>query len=453
MPSASHKDCAHNRGISAQVIEHIARAKSEPVWMREWRLAAFKVFQAMPLPNYGVDLSAIDFENICFYCRPVDSATRSWDDVPAAIKDTFEQLGIPKAEHDALAGLGVQFESEMLYKNLKATWQEQGVIFCSMDEAVQQYPELVQSHIGTIVPPHDNKFAALNSAVWSGGSFIYVPQGVTVELPVQAYFRMQQERMGQFERTLIIADKHSNVHYIEGCSAPLYSTHSLHSAVVEIIVHEHARVRYTTIQNWSTNVYNLVTKRAFVHAHAQMEWVDGNFGSAVTMKYPCMILAGESAKGSLVSLSVASAGQHQHTGAKVIHKAPKTTAHVVSKSMCKQSGIATYVGYSKVEKDAHDSKSYVRCDALMMDDESKSYAYPDICVETDDADIGHEASVSSLDQQQLTYLLSRGLTMNAARMLIVNGCVGSFVDELPLEYAIELNRLIALEINRSGEFP
>lgn len=451
MLSLCHSQCAHRRGISSDVVHHISTTKGEPSWMLSWRLAAYEVFMSMPMPDLGVDLSGVDFDQICFYCKPFDQMARSWDDVPAYIKDTFDKLGVPQAEQNALAGVGAQFESEMLYKSLKKTWAEQGVIFCSMDDAVNQYPELVRSYLATVVPVGDNKFAALNSAVWSGGSFIYVPKNIAIELPVQAYYRMQQERMGQFERTLIIADEASSVHYIEGCSAPLYSANSLHSAVVEIVVCDRAHVRYTTIQNWSTNVYNLVTKRAIVHAHAHMEWVDGNFGSKVTMKYPCMILAGKYAKGSLMSLAIAGHGQHQHTGCKVIHKASGTCAHVQSKSISKGSGIATYVGCVRADEQAHHVKSYVRCDALMMDTESKAQAFPVICVCNDNADIGHEASVQSLDQQQLIYLMSRGLDQLSARSLIVNGFVGSFVDELPMEYSIELNRLIMLELEQSRD--
>ena len=446
---ADHSQCTHERGLSRAVIEHISSCKDEPEWMRAWRLAAYESFVQAPMPTWGVDLSALDLSQICFYCKPFQSQARSWDDVPLYIKDTFEKLGIPQAEQHALAGVSAQFESEILYKNLKATWQVQGVIFCSMDEAVRLYPEIVRTYLGSIVPVNDNKFAALNSAVWSGGSFIYVPKGVTIELPVQAYFRMQAERMGQFERTLIIADQGCSVHYLEGCSAPLYSTQSLHSAVVEIVVLDRARVRYTTIQNWSTNVYNLVTKRAIVETDGHIEWIDGNFGSSATMKYPCMILQGEHARGFMMSLAVAGPGQHQHTGGKIIHRAPHTHATIISKSICHSGGITAYVGSVVVEPVAHGARSHVQCDSLMLDNQSRTTSSPYIKVGNAQAEVGHEASVSSLDEQQIFYLASRGMCKQVIRALLINGFVGSFVNELPMEYAIELNRLIMLEMDQS----
>lgn len=449
MMHAKHAECTHERGLSRSVVEYISSCKHEPEWMRAWRLSAYDAFVSAPMPTWGVDLLPLDLSRICFYCKPFEAQARSWADVPADIKDTFEKLGIPQAEQHALAGVSAQFESEILYKNLKDTWAAQGVIFCSMDDAVRLYPEMVRSYIGSIVPVNDNKFAALNSAVWSGGSFIYVPKGVTIELPVQAYFRMQAERMGQFERTLIIADEQCSVHYLEGCSAPLYSTQALHSAVVEIVVSNGAHVRYTTIQNWSTNVYNLVTKRALVNAHAHMEWIDGNFGSAATMKYPCMILQGEHAQGFMMSLAVAGAGQHQHTGGKVIHRASNTDATIISKSISHSGGITAYVGSIVVEPDAHGAHSHVQCDTLMLDDLSRATSSPYIKIGNSDADIGHEASVSSFDEQHLFYLASRGIGKQVARALLVNGFVGSFINELPMEYAIELNRLIMLEMDQS----
>lgn len=449
MMHANHCQCAHERGLCPAVIEYMSSCKHEPAWMLEWRIKAFEAFLRASMPTWGPDLSALDFSQICFYCKPFDKQVSSWDDVPAHIKDTFEKLGIPQAERYALAGVGAQLESEMLYKSLQSSWAAQGVIFCSMDDAVRLYPDMVRAYLGSIVPINDNKFAALNSAVWSGGSFIYVPKGVTIELPVQAYFRMQAERMGQFERTLIIADEQASVHYLEGCSAPLYTTQSLHSAVVEIFVAERAHVRYTTIQNWSTNVYNLVTKRARVKADAHIEWIDGNFGSGITMKYPCMILDGEHAKGFMMSLAVAGANQHQHTGGKIIHRASNTTGTIISKSISHSGGTTAYVGNIVVKPAAHGAKAHVQCDSLMLDDKAHSTSYPSMQIANPYAEVGHEASVSSFDEQQLFYLASRGIDYHVARALVVHGFVDSFINELPMEYAIELNRLIMLEMDKS----
>lgn len=449
MMYAKHQQCSHELGLSQSTIEHISVCKNEPAWMRSWRLAAYESFIQASMPTWGVDLSALDLSQICFYCKPFESQASTWDDVPSHIKDTFEQLGIPQAEQHALAGVSAQFESEILYKSLKESWQAQGVVFCSMDEAVQLYPDKVQHYLGSIVPMNDNIFAALNSAVWSGGSFIYVPKGVTIELPVQAYFRMQAERMGQFERTLIIAEEQCSVHYLEGCSAPLYSTQSLHSAVVEIVVGAGAHVRYTTIQNWSTNVYNMVTKRALVGADAHMEWVDGNFGSSATMKYPCMILQGDRAKGCMISLAVAGASQHQHTGGKVIHRGHDTHATIMSKSISHSGGIAGYIGSVVVEPEASGARSHVQCDSLMLDNKSRATSSPYMKIGNADAHIGHEASVSSFDEQQFLYLASRGIGKQVTRALLINGFVGSFVNELPMEYAVELNRLLMLEMDHS----
>ncbi len=437
------------KGISQSVVEYISASKHEPDWMRSWRLAAYEQFNALPLPTWGVDLSALDVDDICFYSKPFQAQAYSWKDVPAEIKDTFEKLGIPQAEQYALAGVSAQYESEVLYESLKESWRAQGVIFCSMDYAVQAYPDIVQKYMGSIVPFHDNKFAALNSAVWSGGTFIYVPEKITVELPVQAYFRIQAERMGQFERTLIIADKGSRIHYIEGCSAPLYSTQALHSAVVEIFVAEQARVRYTTIQNWSTNVYNLVTKRAQVAADGYMEWIDGNFGSCATMKYPCMILQGDRAQGYMMSLAVSGGAQHQHTGGKIIHRGCSTHATIVSKALCHSGGIASYAGSINVERGATEAHTHVQCDTLLLDEHSKATSSPYLNVAMPDARVGHEASVSSLDESQMVYLASRGIDVVVARVLLVNGFVSDFVNELPMEYALELNRLILLEMDKS----
>jgi Fe-S cluster assembly protein SufB len=450
MKEFNHSSCDNYvKGISQSVIEYISASKHEPDWMRSWRLAAYEQFNALPLPTWGVDLSALDVDDICFYSKPFQAQAYSWQDVPAEIKDTFEKLGIPQAEQYALAGVSAQYESEVLYESLKESWRAQGVIFCSMDYAVQAYPDIVQKYMGSIVPFHDNKFAALNSAVWSGGMFIYVPEKITVELPVQAYFRIQAEHMGQFERTLIIADKGSCIHYIEGCSAPLYSTQALHSAVVEIFVAEQARVRYTTIQNWSTNVYNLVTKRAQVAADGYMEWIDGNFGGCATMKYPCMILQGDRAQGYMMSLAVSGAAQHQHTGGKIIHRGCSTRATIVSKSLCHSGGIASYAGSINVERGATEAHTHVQCDTLLLDEHSKATSSPYLNVAMPDARIGHEASVSSLDESQMVYLASRGIDAAVARVLLVNGFVTDFVNELPMEYALELNRLILLEMDKS----
>jgi len=450
MKEFNHSSCDNYvKGISQSVIEYISASKHEPDWMRSWRLAAYEQFNALPLPTWGVDLSALDVDDICFYSKPFQAQAYSWQDVPAEIKDTFEKLGIPQAEQYALAGVSAQYESEVLYESLKESWRAQGVIFCSMDYAVQAYPDIVQKYMGSIVPFHDNKFAALNSAVWSGGTFIYVPEKITVELPVQAYFRIQAERMGQFERTLIIADKGSRIHYIGGCSAPLYSTQALHSAVVEIFVAEQARVRYTTIQNWSTNVYNLVTKRAQVAADGYMEWIDGNFGGCATMKYPCMILQGDRAQGYMMSLAVSGAAQHHHTGGKIIHRGCSTRATIVSKSLCHSGGIASYAGSINVERGATEAHTHVQCDTLLLDEHSKATSSPYLNVAMPDARIGHEASVSSLDESQMVYLASRGIDALVARVLLVNGFVSDFVNELPMEYALELNRLILLEMDKS----
>ncbi|MGE0010566.1 MAG: Fe-S cluster assembly protein SufB [Candidatus Babeliales bacterium] len=437
------------KGLDASMISLIGEQKNEPLWMREFRAKAFERFLSMPMPAWGADLSELNHHDIHYYVKPVQETRTSWDDVPDSMKNTFEKLGIPQAERAYLAGVGAQLESELIYKKLKDEWEQKGVIFCDITQALERCPDLVKKYFASVVPAHDNKFAALNSAVWSGGSFVYVPEGVHIDLPLQAYFRMNQQEMGQFERTLIIADKGSFVHYVEGCSAPVYRTSSLHSAVVEIIALEGAHVRYTTIQNWSTNVYNLVTKRAVAYQDAKVEWIDGNFGSKVTMKYPAIILKERGAKGHVTSIAVAGKGQHQDSGAKMIHLAPHTSSTVVAKSISKNGGRSSYRGLLKVIKGAHHVKARVQCDALIMDDRSRSDTYPTVDVREEQVDIGHEASVSKISDEQLVYVMSRGLTQTQASTLIVNGFIEAFVKFLPMEYAVEINRLIALEMENS----
>ena len=407
------------------------------------------MFFKKPLPTWGPDLSVIDFDDIYYYIKPTDRQARSWDELPQEIRDTYERLGIPEAERKFLAGVGAQYESEVVYHSLKEEWEKLGVIFVDTDTAVKQYPDLVREYFGTVVPPEDNKFAALNSAVWSGGSFIYVPEGVKVEIPLQAYFRINAENVGQFERTLIIVEPGAYVHYVEGCTAPIYTTDSLHSAVVEIIVKEGARCRYTTIQNWSKNVYNLVTKRAVAYRDATMEWVDGNLGSKITMKYPSVYLVEPGAKAEILSVAFAGAGQHQDPGGKVIHAAPYTQSSIVSKSISKDGGRAGYRGLVKVYKGARGSKCAVRCDALILDDRSRSDTYPTMEIDEEDVQITHEATVSKVSDEQLFYLMSRGIQEDEAMNMIVRGFIEPIAKELPLEYAVELNRLIALEMEGS----
>ncbi|MDH7569978.1 MAG: Fe-S cluster assembly protein SufB [Armatimonadota bacterium] len=441
------------KGLTRRVVEAISEFKGEPAWMRQFRLRAFETFQRKPMPRgfWGGDLARypLDFDDIYYYVRPSDRQGRSWDEVPADIKRTFDRLGIPEAEKKYLAGVGAQYESEVVYHSLKEEWTKLGVLFLDTDTAVREHPDLVRQYFGTVVPPADNKFAALNSAVWSGGSFIYVPPGVHVEIPLQAYFRINAQNMGQFERTLIIADEGSFVHYVEGCTAPIYSTDSLHSAVVEIIVKRGARVRYTTIQNWSTNVYNLVTKRAVAYADATMEWVDGNLGSKLTMKYPSVYMVEPGARAEALSIAFAGAGQHQDAGAKAIHAAPHTTSSIVSKSISKGGGRSSFRGQLKVHQNAHGSKSTMRCDALILDEQSRSDTYPLIQVDQPEVTIGHEAVVSRVGEEQLFYLMSRGLSEPEATTLIVNGFLEPIVKELPMEYAVELNRLIELQMEGS----
>jgi Fe-S cluster assembly protein SufB len=437
------------RGLSRQIVEEISAMKGEPDWMRDFRLKALDHFEKRPMPNWGADLSDIDFGNIFYYIRPAEKLGRTWDEVPEYIKNTFEKLGIPEAERKFLAGVGAQYESEVIYHSLREDLEKQGVIFLDMDSGVREHPDLVKKYFGTIIPYNDNKFAALNSAVWSGGSFIYVPPGVKIEVPLQAYFRINAENMGQFERTLIIVDKDAYVHYVEGCTAPTYSTNSLHSAVVEIIVLEGGRCRYTTIQNWSKNVYNLVTKRAAAYKNATMEWVDGNLGSKVTMKYPAVWLMEEGARGEVLSVAFAGDGQHQDAGGKVVHVAPRTSSQIISKSISKGTGRSSYRGLVKVYKGAEGVRSNVVCDALLLDETSKTDTYPYIEVEEERASIGHEATVSKVAEEQIFYLMSRGLTEDAAMSMIVNGFIEPIAKELPLEYAVELNRLIQLEMEGS----
>jgi len=439
------------RGLNHEVVEMISRMKKEPDWMRQFRHEALDIFLAKPMPTWGDTklLNEIDFENIFYYIKPVEFQSKTWDDVPEYIKNTFDKLGIPEAEKKFLAGVSAQYESEVVYHSMKKELEDQGIIFLDMDTGLQKHPDIVKKYFATIIPPTDNKFASLNSAVWSGGSFIYVPPGIDVKIPLQAYFRINAQNMGQFERTLIIADKGSRVHYIEGCTAPVYSTDSLHSAVVELIALEDAYIRYTTIQNWSHNIYNLVTKRAVAHERATVEWVDGNLGSKLTMKYPCIYLVGEGAKGEILSIAMAGKNQHQDAGAKVIHAAPNTSSRITSKSISKAGGRASYRGLVKVYPNANNCKVSVECDALLIDANSRSDTYPTMEIDNDDVRIEHEARVSKIAEEQLFYLTSRGLTEDEARLLIINGFIEPFTKELPMEYAVELNRLIELEMEGS----
>lgn len=436
-------------GINSAIVEEISRMKKEPKWMLEKRLAALKLFEEKPMPEWGGDLSDLTFEDIYYYVKPVLEQGRSWDDVPVDIKKTFERLGVPQAEKEVLAGVGAQYESEIVYHSLQKKWKDMGVIFCDMDTALREYPEIVKEYFGTVVPAGDNKFAALNSAVWSGGSFVYIPKGVSVDIPLQTYFRINAESVGQFERTLIIADEGSYVHYTEGCTAPIYSNASLHAAVVEIIVKKDARVRYSTVQNWSTSVYNLVTKRAHAHEGATMEWVDGNLGSTLTMKYPAVYLVGKGAHGEVLSIALAGEGQHQDTGAKMVHLAPDTTSRIISKSISHSGGRCSYRGLVNIAPKADRVKNNVECDALLLDDSSISDTYPTIKVNNDSASLGHEASVSKIKEDQLFYLQSRGIPEEQAASMIVSGFIEPVVKQLPMEYAVELNRLIELQMEGS----
>lgn len=437
------------KGLNKQIVIQISEEKNEPGWMTDFRLKALEIFESKPMPSWGADLSNLSADDIYFYIKPVTQHQKDWNDVPDDIKKTFERLGVPQAERSMLAGVSAQFESEVIYKKLKERWEKKGVVFLDTETALKNYPELFKKYFGTIIPPHDNKFAALNSAVWSGGSFVYVPKGVMVDQPLQAYFRINAQSMGQFERTLIIAEPGSFIHYVEGCSAPVYRTNSLHSAVVEIVALPDSHVRYTTIQNWSQNVYNLVTKRAIAHERSTVEWVDGNFGSKVTMKYPCIVLKGEHSKGQIISIAVAGHNQHQDSGGKIIHLASNTSSNIVAKSISKNGGRSSYRGLLKVAKNLTGIISRVQCDALLFDAASRTDTYPTVDIASSGVDIGHEASVSKISEEQLFYLMSKGLTAQQAQAMIVHGFIDCFVSMLPMEYAVEINRLIEMEMTDS----
>jgi Fe-S cluster assembly protein SufB len=438
-------------GLDEAIVREISAHKDEPEWMLEFRLKALETYWSKPMPNWGGDLSNLErvLGEIYYYLRPQEKMERSWDDVPQEIKDTFEKLGIPEAERKVLAGVGAQYESEMVYHSLKKEWEDKGIIFESIEDGLRLYPELFREHFSKVVPTSDNKFAALNSAVWSGGSFVYIPKGVKVDIPLQAYFRVNAEKMGQFERTLIIVDEGAEAQYIEGCTAPVYSTESFHSGVIEIIVKPNARFRYVTIQNWSHNMYNLVTQRALVHENATMEWLDGNLGSKLTMKYPSCYLVGPGAHGEIMSIAYAGDGQHQDTGGKVVHAAPNTTSQIISKSISKGTGRATYRGLCKIYEGATSAKSNVECDALLLNDTSRTDTFPYIEIEEQSSSVGHEATVSKIGAEQLFYLMSRGLAEDEAAAMIVRGFIEPIAKLLPLEYAVELNRLIELEMEGS----
>jgi len=437
------------KGLDEEVINAISDHKNEPEWMRKFRLRSYKAYLKKPMPNWGADLSAIDFDNIYYYAKPVAEQQRNWDDVPDSIKQTFERIGIPEAERKFLAGVGAQYDSEVVYHNLQKNLEDKGVIFSDPETAVREHPDIVRKYFGTVIPFSDNKFAALNSAVWSGGSFVYVPKGVKVDIPLQAYFRINSENFGQFERTLIIAEEGSFVHYIEGCTAPIYTTDSLHSAVVEIIALPGSRVRYSTIQNWSGDVYNLVTKRAVAYENATVEWVDGNIGSKRTMKYPSIYLMGEGAHGEVLSIAFAGKGQEQDTGGKAVHAASNTSSVITSKSISKDGGVSSYRGLIKVAEGLKNIRSRVVCDALILDPKSHSNTFPYMEIESDDVSMEHEARVSRISEEQIFYLMSRGMTEDEASKLIVNGFIDPLVKQLPMEYAVELNRLIDLEMEGS----
>ncbi len=437
------------KGLSEAVVRDISRLKGEPEWMLEFRLKSLEIYNSKPVPTWGADLSGLDYDDIHYYIRPTEESERTWDDVPDEIKRTFDRLGVPEAERKFLAGLGAQYESEMVYHSVREDLERQGVIFLSIDDGLKKHPDLFREYFGTVVPAADNKYAALNSAVWSGGSFVYVPPGVKVEMPLQAYFRINAENMGQFERTLIIVDEGAFMHYVEGCTAPTYSRDSLHSGVIEIVVKKNARCRYTTIQNWSSNVYNLVTQRSKVFAGGSMEWVDANLGSKVTMKYPSCYLMEPGAHGEILSIAFAGKGQHQDAGGKIIHFAPNTSSQIISKSICKDGGRSSYRGLLKIHPNAVNSRSNVVCDALLLDGGSQSDTYPYIEIEEQDVSVGHEASVTKVGEDQLFYLMSRGLSEDEANAMVVAGFIEPFVKELPMEYAVEMNRLIRLQMEGS----
>ena len=437
------------KGLTKETVINISKMKDEPQWMLDFRLRAYEIFMEKPMPTWGSDLSVIDFQNIYYYAKASDKTENNWDDVPPKIKETFDKLGIPESEKKFLSGVGAQYDSTVIFHSLREDLAKQGVIFLDTDAALKEQPEMFKKYFGKIIPPEDNKFAALNSAVWSGGSFIYVPPGVKVDMPLQAYFRINAENIGQFERTLIIVDEGAEVHYIEGCTAPVYSSESLHSAVVELVAHKDAKLRYTTIQNWSSDVYNLVTKRAYAYEGATVEWIDGNIGSKITMKYPGIYLLGERAYGETLSVAFAGKGQHQDTGAKMIHLAPNTTSKVTSKSVSRLDGHSTYRGMLKVAKGATGVKATVRCDALLLDDTSKTDTYPYMEIDQEDATITHEATVGKIGDDEIFYLMSRGFSEEEALSWIVNGFMEPFTKELPMEYAVELNRLIRMEMDDS----
>ena len=439
------------KGLNPNVVEAISNYKNEPKWMREFRLKSLKIFEGKGMPTWGADLSSINFDEITYFLSPSDKQAKTWEEVPQDIKDTYDKIGIPEAEKKFLAGVGAQYDSEVIYHNLKKKWESLGVIFLDTDTALKKYPEIFKEYFGKMIPPLDNKFAALNSAVWSGGSFIYVPKGVHVDIPLQAYFRINAVNFGQFERTLIIADEGSFVHYTEGCTAPIYTTDSLHAAVVEIIVKKGARVRYSTVQNWSKNVYNLVTKRMFIEEEGIGEWIDGNFGSCVTMKYPSVYLRGRKAKGEILSLAFAGKDQSQDTGGKAIHFASETTSLINSKSISKDTGKTTFRGFVGIKKGAKDCKAKMSCHSLLFDDKSQASSFPVVDVCEHSSRVSHEATISPIEEDQLFYLQTRGISKNAAQTLIVNGFIEPIVKELPMEYAIELNRLIQMEIGEKYE--
>jgi Fe-S cluster assembly protein SufB len=435
------------KGLSEEVVKEISWVKGEPQWMTDYRLRAFRHFNRKPMaPWFAVNMPDIDFQDIYYYLKPTDKQVSEWDELPEQMRRTYEKLGIPEAEQRYFAGVTSQYDSEVVYHKNREDLEKQGILFTDMDTAVREYPDVVKRYFGTVIPSADNKFAALNSAVWSGGSFIYVPPGVEVEMPLQAYFRINSENAGQFERTLIIADEGAKVHYVEGCSAPVYTSDSLHSAVVELVAKPSARITYTTIQNWSPNVYNLVTKRARAEEEAHVEWIDGNIGSRLTMKYPSVVLAGRKASGEVLSVAYAGPGQHQDAGAKMIHAAPETTSTIVSKSISKDGGRTSYRGLVKIDPGAYGSKAFVRCDALLLDDVSRSDTYPRQEIHEKDAQIGHEASVSKVSEDQLFYLMSRGLSEEQAMGMIVNGFIEPVTRTLPMEYAVEWSRLIELQM-------
>ncbi|KZE67762.1 Fe-S cluster assembly protein SufB [Fictibacillus phosphorivorans] len=437
------------RGLTKEIVEEISRMKNEPEWMLEFRLKSLEQFYKMPMPQWGGDMKDLNFDDITYYVKPSEKSEKSWDEVPAEIKATFDKLGIPEAEQKYLAGVSAQYESEVVYHNMKEDLSDLGILFTDTDTALKEHEEIFREHFGTIIPPADNKFAALNSAVWSGGSFIYVPKGVKCDTPLQAYFRINSENMGQFERTLIIADEDSSVHYVEGCTAPVYSTNSLHSAVVEIIVKKNAYCRYTTIQNWANNIYNLVTKRAVAEENATMEWVDGNIGSRLTMKYPAVIMKGRGAKGTILSIAIAGKGQHQDAGAKVLHLAPDCSSTIVSKSISKHGGKVTYRGIAHFGRKSDGSKSNIKCDTLIMDNQSTSDTIPYNEILNNNITLEHEATVSKVSEDQLFYLMSRGVSEQEATEMIVMGFIEPFTKELPMEYAVEMNRLIKFEMEGS----